>query len=318
MTITKTIKAIKPVYSYYFPEVREIIDRVVSEFPHDILLKSVFPGLDDFHLEVIDKYINFYKKEIPAISNFQFKYTSSGSSEGIFHLLVWIKTNHPKTPIYTFKGEYEGYKGYGENIGLKVSEIDLDSTEFEKLKPGFWFISNPSAINGSIIPNNKIISICEAGHRVIYDLAYLGMSKTHRFDLSHPNIIAVVCSMSKPFGLFYYRVGFTFSRFEIKTLYPNVWFKNILSLIIADNILSSFKSDYFYSKYGPLQKKILKKIRKVSGVKILPSDVYLLGYLTKKDYLRLPEKLKSEISKFQRHDFFRFCLTPYFLEQEEK
>ena len=45
-------------------------------------------------------------------------------------------------------------------------------------------------------------------------------------------------SFSKPYGLFYYRVGFTFCREPIPALYANKWFKNVYGLLVAEKILN--------------------------------------------------------------------------------
>src|SRR5262245_61539613 len=44
----KSVGPIRSVYSYYYPEVREIIDRVTHVYPHHVYLRSIDPGLDEF------------------------------------------------------------------------------------------------------------------------------------------------------------------------------------------------------------------------------------------------------------------------------
>lgn len=288
------IKATRIVYCYYFPEVRKVIDKIIERFPHEVFLKSIESGLDNFHFPIIEKFIRYHSKTLPALRHFRFRYFTSGASEGIFHLLVSIKTKNPNESIYVLKGEYEGYKEYAERIGLKVVEVE-ENENFFSLKKGTWFISNPSARDGNIIPNHIINKICKY-HKVIFDVAYVGLTKENEFDISNKNIIAVVASMSKPFGLYYYRVGFTFSREPIETLEANIWFKNIFSLIIADRILDTIKPGYFYNKYREKQLKIVKKLNKKYNLNLRASDALLLAKTLR---------------------FFRLCLTPYFLEEEK-
>jgi hypothetical protein len=304
------LKTIKSVYSYYFPEIRKIIDDVTREFPHEIFLKSIFPKLDDFHFPIIDKYVKSYSSILPHLENFKYKYVTNGSSEAIFHLLVYLKTKNPNTIIYVLNGEYEGYKEYSRSINLRIVEIDTkkDPKDLEK---GVWFISNPSAINGNIVPDDAIRKICEAGHKVVMDCSYVGLTKLHTFYVSHPNIMAVLSSFSKPFGLFYYRIGFTFSKEKLESLEGNIWFKNMLSLIIVDKILSEFDSEYFYKKYRPLQKMIIDDINRDFKLNMKPSDVVILGYM---DKVSNPDSFEQ----FKRGDCYRFCLTPYFLEKETR
>ena len=298
------IKATKTVYCYYFPETRKIIDEVVKNYPHNIFLSSITPGLDNFHIPIIEKFINFHKKSVPALKNFPFKYFTDGSRQGIFHILVELKYKEPDTIIYVLKGEYEGYREYAIRIGLIVREVE-ENTDFSKLKPGIFFISNPSARDGNIILNEYVETICKY-HKVVYDIAYVGLTQEYSFDVSHPNIIAVVASMSKTFGMYYYRAGFAFTKQPLETLIANKWFKNIFSLVIADKVLDKIKPQQLYKKYKPLQNKIINKLNKNHKLNLKTSDVILLS------------NSKKQIKLFIRDKFCRLCLTPYFLSEEKK
>lgn len=311
------LKAIRAVYSYYFPEIRKLISEITRDFPHGEFLKSINPGLDDYEKPIIEKMIKFYKKDVEGFDGFEYRYPTNGSSEGIYHLLSRIKAEDAEAPIYTLEGEYEGYRECAAGLGLKVQEIKEDFKTINKLTSGYWFISSPSGRDGNLLESNLINQIADLGHKVIVDLAYLGLTKRHKFDYSHPNIIAILTSMSKPFGLFYYRVGFTFTREPVQTLYGTKWFKNILSLIIADKVLRTFTSEYLYQKYAPMQKKILEQIKEEKGIPLRQSDVLLLGYLTPSDYNKLDKKQKEMVAPFKRGVGYRFCLTQYFLEREQ-
>lgn len=312
----KKLKSITTVYSYRFPEIRKIITELTNPFPHEIFLKATNPpgALDNFHRPVISKILKFYKNSVPHLKDFKFRYPTSGSEEGIREIMTYLQSKNVKK-IYVLKGEYEGYKAIADSRHMQTVEID-PHTDPKNLEPGFWFISNPSARDGNIIPNKFIERICEAGHKVFYDLAYLGSVRPHDFDLSHENVFAAVVSFSKPFGLFYDRIGFTFSKVEIPSLYGNKWFKSILGLLIADKLLTGLKPEELYCKYKRVQKKIIEEINREFKLGMKPSDALLLGYLTKEDAEKLNSRQKQMIAKFQRGDGYRFCLTPYYLEQE--
>lgn len=312
----KELKTIKAVYSYYFPEIRKLISENTADFPHGEFLKSIKPGLDDFEKPIIKKMIAFYKKDVKGFEGFDFCYPTNGSSEGIYHLLARIKKEDSEAPIYTLEGEYEGYRESAAGLGMKVQEIKEDIIMIKKLPKGYWFISNPSGRDGNILKETLINQIADSGHKVILDLAYLGMTKRKMFDISHSNIIAVLTSMSKPFGLFYYRVGFTFCREPVQTLYGTKWFKNILSLIIADKVFGTFTSDYFYNKYAIRQKEILGQIKKETGITLSRSDVLILTHLAEEDFKKLSQEQKKLVEPFKRGPGYRFCLTQYFLERE--
>lgn len=182
--------------------------------------------------------------------------------------------------MYTIPGEYEGYEAYGNNIGLEFEKHELDT--LFTIRPGIIFLSNPNARDGTIIDNETITRLCEYGHKIIYDITYVGLVNIHLFDVSHPNIIAVIASMSKPFGLYYYRIGFCFSRIPLPTLIPNKWFKNIASLIVANHILTNIKPGELYNKYKPYQDKAIQKFSNIVNVEITPSNILLLGTTTQK------------------------------------
>ncbi|OGJ17880.1 hypothetical protein A3K73_08050 [Candidatus Pacearchaeota archaeon RBG_13_36_9] len=301
------MKATRTVYCYYFPEIRKIIDELTEKFPHEVFLRSIEPGLDNFHFPIIEKFIEYSNNQLPFLKEFKYRYFTAGASEGIFHLLVNLKTKNPETILYVLSGEYEGYKEYAARIGLQVKEIE-ENEPFSKLKKGVWFISNPSARDGNIIKNDIINNICKY-HQVILDATYVGLTKEYEFDLKNPNILAVIVSMSKPFGLYYYRAGFTFSREKIETLEANIWFKNIFSLLIADKIFDNIKPGELYNKYRKIQEKIIDKVNKEENLNLEASDVLLLAW-TKEE--------NTGLEKYKRAHFYRACLTPYFLDQEKE
>lgn len=309
------LKAITTVYSYYFPEVRQAISELTRNYPHEVFLQSIKPGLDDFHVPVIDSYIDSCAGVVPDLKGFSFRYPTAGAEEGIREVLTLLQQKGVKT-IYVLKGDYEGYKSVAETRCITTREIgpEIDPVDLE---PGYWFLSNPSARNGNVIVNGFIERICEAGHKVFYDLTYLGLTERYVFDVSHPNVFAATVSFSKPYGLFYYRVGFTFSREEVPSLYGNKWFKNIYALLIAERLIREKTIEEIFRKYKPIQKKIIESINREYGLGIKPSDALLLGYLPVAETEKLTPDQLEMISRFRRGDFYRFCLTPYFEELEK-
>lgn len=310
------LRATKSVYAYYLPETRKVISDVVSKYPHELFLKSIFPGLDNFQVPIIKKFIN-NNSFLKGLGQYKYQYPINGSSEALFHLFAWIKTNHKNPNVYIIEGEYEGYKAYSEALKINIKSVKTFDEMAGKPK-GFIFLSNPSATNGNIIKNEQIKKLCDAGHKVIYDGAYFNTTSPNEYDLTHPNIIAVLCSFSKPFGIFYHRIGFMFSRIQIDSLYGNIWFKNVLSLIIIDKLIGKFKAGYIHNKYSKLQKKAIGIIYKETGLQTKPSDCFLLSYIGEEDADKLSKNLRNLIKPFKRGEFYRFSLTPYFLEIEQK
>lgn len=309
-----TFKAITTVYSYYMPEIRELITDLTREYPHDVLLRSISPGLDDFEQPIIDKLVDAHEQDVPHLAKFTHRYPTSGSEEGIREYMTFLQSQGIRQ-IYVWEGDYEGYRETAKTRNIDTVEVDYDCDP-ATLSPGHWFLSNPTARNGMIVPADKIHAITEADHRVFYDLAYLGATNPGVFDVSHPNIVAAVISFSKPYGLFYYRVGFTFSCEPIPALYANKWFKNVYGLLIAERILDRLDRAAMTRKYKALQADIVEQINHTFGVDFSASDAFLLAKLSAEAGAQLPAEQLQMIERFRRGDWYRFCLTPYLLEWE--
>ena len=64
------------------------------------------------------------------------------------------------------------------------------------------------------------------------------------------------------------------------------------------------------------RKSIVERINKASGMGLSASDAFLLAKLPADDGAQLPTEQRQAIERFRRGDWYRFCLTPYFLEWE--
>ncbi len=308
---TSVVKPIRTVYCYYYPEMRELISEAMSPFPHEILLQSIDPGLDDFHEPVVDAYIEHMRGQMPGLSGFPHRYVAAGGSEALFHLLAHIAAFQKNAPLYVFEGEYEGYAGYGNNLGLTFTTVPFGS-DAKALPPGIFFLSNPSACSGNILPNEQIEAI-GATHRIVFDATYVGLTSPHEFLVDHPAVVAVVASMSKPFGLYYFRLGFCFMREELLTLMVNKWFKNVPTLVIARKALETFKASELAERYRSRQQRAVDELSGLYDVPVVASDVVLLAQVAE---AALDDAQRERIKEFKRGPFYRFCLTPYFLSYE--
>lgn len=308
-------KAITTVYSYYMPEIRELITDLTREYPHAVFLRSISPGLDDFDQPIIDKLVAAHEHDVPYLGKFPYRYPTSGSEEGIREYMTYLQSQGVRQ-VYVWEGDYEGYRETAKTRDMNTVEVDYDHDP-ATLPPGHWFLSNPSARNGTIVPAAKILAIAEAGHKVFYDLAYLGATAPAVFDVGHPNIVAAVVSFSKPYGLFYYRVGFTFCREPIPALYANKWFKNVYGLLIAERILDQIDRAELVCKYKAIQAGIIEEINHTFGMDLSTSDAFLLAKLPADAGPQLPAEQRQMIERFRRGKWYRFCLTPYLLKWEE-
>jgi len=336
------LKAMKAVYCYFLPEVRSLLHEVEAALPDDMWLvttpaanvrkklEDLFDppldipatsegniNLDELHVPIIERILAVYSDTITNLGGFNFRYPTSGSSEGLFHLLAKYSARGIKT-INLLQGEYEGYAAYADHLGMDVNWINPEKTDIKKLEPGLWFISNPSARDGNIIPNESIREICDLGHKVALDFAYVGATADYNFEINHSNIDAVVMSFSKPYGVFRFRIGgFAFTRDETPSLYGNKWFKDSLRLMQALKLAEEIGPHTIYERYRPVQSKIIGQLNDEFGLGLRPSDSFLLAHLKAEDVANLSGVQLDMIAPYQRGTGYRFCLTPYF-EMREK
>lgn len=340
-----SLRAMRAVYCYFFPEVRGILRRVSSALPDEMFLVTTpceqveealaplfdppldvpstaegYVCLDDIHEPVIDRIVRAYTSVVPGLEKFPCRYPTQGSSEGIFKLLAKLKVDGEKA-INVIDGEYEGYEEYAgpQDLRMEVVKHRLEEIDPDAVRPGVWFISNPSARDGNIIPNEFIRRLCERGHRVILDLAYVGATAAHEFFVDHENVVAVFLSFSKPYGVFRFRIGgFTFAREPLHSLYGNKWFKDTLRLLQALKIAEEIGPATLYAKYRSTQSEIIDRINEELALGMKPSDSLLIGHITGHEARALDADKAGLISPYKRGGGYRFCLTPYFEESERR
>jgi hypothetical protein len=186
-------------------------------------------------------------------------------------------------------------------------------------------LSCPKSRDGNRI-DSRIIRQWGTKHRIILDLAYMGMTQDPlNIDLTDDNILAVVGSLSKPFGLYYFRIGFAYSRYPIPSLYGNKWFKNAFSIKIGEAVLDAWtptKAQAFKDKYFELQDKAVTDLNELYSLdnrlagasqrRARGSDVWLLAHSPYREFD--PDDLRP-FKRYDRSDY-RFCLTPYFMEYQ--
>lgn len=330
----KRLKALKAVYSYMFPEVRNAIFETVHPgggaspreiFEEDFLSEFFGPPdvMDAMHEPVLQKWVDQHPCLI-GIKDFKHRYPTAGSEEGIREFMTY-GANRGLHKIAVLKGEYEGYKevaktrmagGLAGRWTLNIATEEFEPRDALKVKGRWFFISNPSARDGNIIPNEYINKLCDAGNYVFYDLAYLDSTKYHEFDLSHPNIKTVVVSASKAYGLFYWRWGALFSREDaIPQLYGNKWFKVVPSILVMNKVLDTIDPVQMVRKYRKVQQKIVKNLQLEYDLPFRCSDAVILAHIKDRSLKGIPARKLKVIEPFRRGHGYRFCLKPYFEEE---
>lgn len=297
------------VYSYYLPEAREAAQRALTPLPHGLLLENLYPGLDELHQPLVDAYIDTFAGQVRGWETLPHRYPTAGSSEGLFHLMAAHAAEPDRLPLYQLDGEYQGYAAYAAALGLPM--ISLSADDLLTAPPGRVFISHPSALDGNLLDADLLAGVVDR-HRVVLDLAYLGTTRPLDVDLDHENIDAVVVSFSKPFGLYYYRVGLCFSRRDLPSLYGNKWFKNALSLQVGTTLLNDVDVEKLRRRYAAKQLEAVRRASDALGVQLAPSDVWLLAHLP------TGERPSAALEPFRRGDGYRVCLTAYLMQMERE
>lgn len=324
------------VYSYYGPETQAAVQTAMLSLNHtqygihDTLKQNYYPGLDKLHEPLLRKYEGFARREgVIGLDTFKSKYFTNGSSEGILHLITSLLR---PDPLYQFVGEYQGYEAYAEAVGRRIVTVRTTDELMER-PPGILFVSNPRSQDGSLITNDQLREWGDR-HGIVVDLAYMGATREPlNLDLTNPRIVAVLGSLSKPFGMYYFRVGFCYSRIPINSLFANVWFKNALSIRLGEAVLDHYhqqRMDLFKDKMFRMQEEAVAAANEKFGFtsyneanQIKPSPVWLLGTLVREDAAKYDP---DDIRAFKRVDgwndrqpsIWRFCLTPYYMEKEDQ
>jgi histidinol-phosphate/aromatic aminotransferase/cobyric acid decarboxylase-like protein len=230
--------------------------------------------------------------------------------------MTHLKVDEGVSFIYVFENDYEGYVERAKSRGLEPIFKPINCKP-EGFSPGIWFISNPSARDGNVLPQGVIDRLLNSGHRIVYDLAYLGTTDERQFDLRHEGIDAAFVSLSKPYGLFSHRIGLSFFRRPVPSLIANeLWFKNIFGLKLATEVLTRIDGKSYASRYKARQADIVHQLRKESELPLRASDAFLLAHIAEADAEFLTRDQQAALQRYKRGPRYRFCLTPFFAEGE--
>jgi hypothetical protein len=255
---------------------------------------------------------------------YPFAYPTAGASEPLRHL-IYAYGNMARRDgfvprVHVFKGEYEGYKAYAEAALIAVVEHDRrDWRQVAETLPDteWFFLSQPSAIDGNVWPDaNSFLELLSARSgppRVIMDLTYVGaiaQAPAERIAVGLPCVRDVVISLSKPFGVYYDRIGGVFCRRLDLGLFGNKWFKSLTALQLGVALMQRHDVFALPRRYAEVQRRQAAMAGQSLGLELVPSDVYLLATAAAEqhtnsalaDYLR---RIPSD-----RSTRLRLCLTP--------
>lgn len=320
------------VYSYPYPEVREVLGKIslderfmlntlpieeaaeylqTYEFEPPLELPANEDGslnLDELHGPVIDRIRTRQLESLPGLDSFKNRYPCHGSSPAMFALIAEWHAQGKLDSIAVVDGEYEGYSAYAEALNIPVTKYE-SMEDHEPVAGEVWFVSNPSAVDGNWVDTEKWQQFVAAGHEIVYDAAYVGLTQGGQVDVSAPNIRAVLTSPSKIFGVFRHRnTGVTYTREPVRTLYGTKWFKDIPALLDTLKLYESFETNELPHRYAEAQAKICKALSELACADVTPADVLLLA--------NSKDSLPGELDTFKRGGGYRFGLTKLFEDYE--
>lgn len=270
---------------------------------------------DAYHREFFDEW---HRWSAPVVDldrdNFPFFYPTAGASEPLRHLIFSMNVGYGGgiSKVHFFDGDYEGYKAMAEASRNKIVVHRREDWREVRASMGIgdlFFISQPSAIDGNVWAEFNEFAAMMPRNSIVADVTYVGAvprrALAERIDLNARSIRNVVFSLSKPFGVYYDRIGGVWCREEDLGLFGNRWFKNLTSLALGTALLKARHVFYLPERYRLAQEEATGKLSAVTDVDLKPSDVFILAHgQTDRssemiDYLRRPA-----------NGGVRVCLTP--------
>lgn len=305
------MKFCKTIYSWQAPEVEKVVANLFSSVPL-ALYHDNYLGKQEGHEKI---FFEAYKKWTSSVlsvnwDDFSHSYATAGSSEAIREVVYSLKVK--KQRLNVFKGEYEGYKAFAHAAEVEVIEHNREEWHNIEWKAGdVLFLSQPSSLDGNLWSDYDLfmakLASTNSPLEVMLDLCYVGtLSKEYVINIDYPNVAVLFISLSKVFGVYYHRIGGMFSKKPYLGLFGNQWFKNMFSLELGTQLLTKFEVRELPMKYKDLQKRSIVELNKKNGELFETSDVYILA------------NSKKVVSNFQRENWSRVCLTPFFCEEIKK
>jgi hypothetical protein len=314
-------KTTKTVYALVFPETTAVINDLLDSRAsyHDMYQEAWTQKQDAMHKEFFTTWKLWSKDHVSLPKDFIYDYPTLGASEAIKDALfneVFKAHAAQKQPILLYlEGEYEGYVAMAKSANILVQQItNIDTLpHLPANSQPIFFISQPSAIAGMVISNldQMLATLANAYPNIhIYiDLTYIGSIKpaAKLVDLTPECIRGICFSLSKPYGVYYHRIGGLITRDPVPSLFGNQWFKNLFSLKLGTALMRRYHSTSLPTFYAPAQAKALKELQEKTQLPWEASDVLLLAHAPSKC-------LTGHYSYFNRSTQGRICLTPRIYE----
>ena len=312
--IPPVARVTRTVYGIYYPETRSIVDALWAERPHDWYERNYTGRQDSMHRPFLERWRAWTAAAgVTLGAGYPHEYPTAGANEAI-HALLALHAARGGKRIHVFAGDYEGYSVLGQALGLEVVAHSPDPERYQAsiartAQPGdvFW-ISQPSSIDGNLWAGfdafRDWLAAHSSGVKLVVDVTYVGaVAIEPRIDLDHDVVQAVVFSLSKPFGVYYHRIGGVLSRAEVPTLRGHLWFKNLFSVHLGERLVAAHAARDLPTRYRPLQCETLDRCVAEGELPSTarPSDVVMLAHA--------PAGAEG-FAEYARGEGLRFCLSP--------
>lgn len=260
-------------------------------------------------------------------AGFRWRYPTAGGSEALFHVIAAYgnraRVERFNPQVHVFAGEYEGYKAYAEACGIAVIEHErADWQAVGRTLPAtaLFCLSQPSAIDGNVWSDaNHFLALLATDHspRVLLDVTYVGAiagPPAARIAADSPSVNALAFSLSKPFGVYYDRIGGVLCRSAMPSLFGNQWFKNLTSLQLGQALLDRHDVFDLPRRYKHVQQEAAERVGRRLGLKLTPCDVSVLAQA---DQTAAADRALADFLRRPAGDpnaALRLCLTPTMAE----
>jgi hypothetical protein len=304
----------RTVYGIYYPETRRVVDALWSERPHDWYERNYTGRQDAMHRPFFERWRAWAGAAgVTLGGGYVHEYPTAGANEAI-HVLLALHATHGGERVHVFAGEYEGYAILAQALGLEVVTHARDPERYREslaatARAGdvFW-LSQPSAIDGNLWTGFDgfcdWLATARPGVELVVDVTYVGaVAIAPRIDLDRDAVSAVIFSLSKPFGVYYHRIGGVLTRAEVPTLRGHLWFKNLFSLHLGERLMAAHGARELPARYAALQRETLDRAIAAGEVPAAarPSDVVMLAHAPAEG---------PRFHEYTRGAGLRFCLSP--------
>jgi histidinol-phosphate/aromatic aminotransferase/cobyric acid decarboxylase-like protein len=307
----------RTVYGIYYPETRRIVDALWAERPHALYERNYTGRQDAMHHAFLARWRAWVAEAGVSLGGgLANEYPTAGANEAIHALLAQYAV-HGARRLHVLEGDYEGYAYTAEALRLEVVRHARDPAAYgaslRLARPGEpFFVSQPSAIDGNLWPGfegfRDAVAERAPGVELVVDLTYVGaVNVAPRIDLDHEAVRAVVFSLSKPFGVYYHRIGGVVSRAEIATLRGHLWFKNLFSVVLGERLMASHPARDLPARYRAAQVAALERCRTTGELpaSARASDVVMLAHAPH------GSPVDATFASYARaNGAYRFCLSP--------